>query len=67
MNTLLALESKMGRKASIDSNDKVKVKVEASLKLRYLKGDLGEDMSADLNYTLKRCVRGLCSENHQVK
>ncbi len=24
-------------------------------------------MSADLNYTLKRLVRGLYSENHQVK
>ena len=24
-------------------------------------------MSADLNYTLKRLMRGLCSENHSVK
>ena len=32
-----------------------------------MKGDLGSGMSADLNYTLKRLVRGLTSENHGVK
>ena len=34
---------------------------------RYLTGDLGEDMSADLNYTVKRLIRGLISDNHAVK
>ena len=34
---------------------------------KYLTGDLGDGMSADLNYALKRLVRGLCSENHAVK
>ena len=34
---------------------------------KYLTGDLGEGMSADLNYTLKRLIRGLSSENHSVK
>lgn len=34
---------------------------------RYLTGDLGEDMSADLNYTVKRLIRGLTSDNHAVK
>lgn len=67
VNTLLALESKMGRKASIDSSDKTKQKVEESLRKKYQSGDLGEGMSSDLNYTLKRLVRGLYSENHAVK
>ena len=30
-------------------------------------GDLGENMSADLNYTIKRLIRGLTSDNHAVK
>jgi hypothetical protein len=37
------------------------------LKQKYDKGDLGENMTADLNYTLKRLVGGLYSENHKVK
>jgi hypothetical protein len=32
-----------------------------------LKGDLGEGMGADLNYTIKRLIRGLTSENHGTK
>lgn len=28
---------------------------------------MGERVSADLNYALKRLVRGLASENHGVK
>mmetsp|Transcript_36263 Transcript_36263/g.44217 ORF Transcript_36263/g.44217 Transcript_36263/m.44217 type:complete len:105 (+) Transcript_36263:88-402(+) len=38
-----------------------------SFQQKYLTGDLGEGMSADLNYTLKRLVRGLTSDNHSVK
>jgi len=34
---------------------------------KYLSGDLGDDMSPDLNYALKRLVRGLTSDNHAVK
>lgn len=30
-------------------------------------GDLGDKVSADLNYSLKRLIRGLYSENHGVK
>lgn len=37
------------------------------MKSKYSTGDLGDKVSADLNYTLKRLVRGLNSENHQVK
>jgi len=37
------------------------------MKAKYLTGDLGEGLSADLNYTLKRLIRGLCSDNHLVK
>ena len=61
----------MGRKASTDSlkdeDIKIKQKAQQSLKAKYLTGDLGEDLSADLNYTLKRLIRGLCSDNHFVK
>lgn len=39
----------------------------AAFKQRYLTGDLGEGMTADLNYTVKRLVRGLTSDNHAVK
>ena len=37
------------------------------LQEKYLKGDLGDDMSADVNYTLKRLVGGVVSDNHQMK
>lgn len=36
----------------------------AKLQEKYLKGDLGESMSADLNYTMKRLVGGVVSDNH---
>jgi len=68
VSTLLTLDSKMGRKASMDSaENKVKQKVEESLRKKYSQGDLGDKMSTDLNYSLKRLVRGLYSENHAVK
>jgi hypothetical protein len=37
------------------------------LKKKYSQGDLGDEMTADLNYSLKRLVGGLCSDNHLVK
>jgi hypothetical protein len=40
---------------------------EDELMKKYLTGDLGDGMSADLNYALKRLVKGLTSENHLVK
>ncbi len=69
VNTLLALDSNFVRKLSRDSTEDalIKQKAENSLKQKYDKGDLGENMTADLNYTLKRLVRGLYSENHKVK
>ena len=39
----------------------------AAFQQKYLTGDLGDGMSADLNYTLKRLNRGLSSENHRDK
>lgn len=39
----------------------------AKLQEKYLKGDLGDDMSADVNYTLKRLIGGVVSDNHQMK
>ena len=65
--TLVAIGSVAGRKGSTDSTAKADDKVEKSIKKKYLTGDLGEKVSADLNYTLKRLVRGLNSENHAVK
>jgi hypothetical protein len=38
-----------------------------SLRDKYLSGDLGDEMSPDLNYSLKRLVKGLTSENHAAK
>ena len=38
-----------------------------TLQKKYCTGDLGDQMDADLNYTLKRLIGGLISENHQVK
>ena len=40
---------------------------ENTVRRKYMTGDLGVNVSADLNYTLKRLVRGLYSENHSVK
>lgn len=70
VSTLLALDSKTARKASMDSaasDDKVAKKAKESLKKKYSTGDLGDKMNADLNYTLKRLVKGLNSDNHLVK
>ena len=42
VSTLLALDSKMGRKVSMDIEEsKEKEKAEAALKKRYMTGDLG--------------------------
>lgn len=67
VSTLVAIGSVPGRRASMDSSSKAAEAAENALKSKYLTGDLGEKVSADLNYTLKRLVRGLYSENHQVK
>lgn len=68
VNTLVAIGSvPAGRRASTDSASKALEDAEKALKQKYLTGDLGEKVSADLNYTLKRLVRGLYSENHAVK
>lgn len=58
----------MGRKVSMDLEEsKEKEKAEATIKKKYMKGDLGQNMAPDVNYTLKRLVRGLISDNHAVK
>ena len=67
VSTLVAIGSVAGRKMSTDSSNKAQEAAEQALKQRYTTGDLGEKVSADLNYTLKRLVRGLYSENHGVK
>ncbi len=61
VNTLLAAATS-SKKLSDDPNDEI-----AQLYKKYQTGDLGDGMSADLNYALKRLIRGLCSENHAVK
>lgn len=67
VNTLVAISTVSGRRGSMDSTSKAQETAEQSLKAKYMTGDLGEKVSADLNYTLKRLIRGLYSENHQVK
>jgi hypothetical protein len=67
VNTLIAIGSKTGRRASMDSTSKAAEDAEQALKKKYATGDLGEKVSPDLNYTLKRLIRGLFSENHAVK
>lgn len=67
VTTLVAIGSVAGRRASMDSTSKAAESAEQALKARYSTGDLGEKVSADLNYSLKRLVRGLYSDNHQVK
>ena len=65
MNTLLAVGTTVGkRRASADEEEEKQLN---ALKAKYLTGDLGDGMTADLNYALKRLVRGLCSDNHSVK
>jgi hypothetical protein len=73
VNTLLAVSNVVGMKrraSSIDEShgdgDKQK-KTLQQFQQKYLTGDLGEGMSADLNYTLKRLIRGLTSDDHSVK
>ena len=68
MNTLIAAGTTAGRRraSSVDDNDP-KAKNIAKLYKKYSTGDLGEHMSPDLNYTLKRLVRGLNSDDHTVK
>ena len=67
VNTLVAIGSIPGRRASTDSQSKALDQAEQALKKKYQTGDLGDKVSADLNYTLKRLIRGLYSENHAVK
>ena len=66
MATLLALGTVVGRKGSSDNANKM-MEAEQAIKKKYTTGDLGDKVSADLNYTLKRLIRGLYSENHSVK
>lgn len=65
VNTLVAI-TQTGAQKSI-STDKTHEDAEKAIKSKYSTGDLGEKVSADINYTLKRLIRGLYSENHQVK
>ena len=75
VNTLLASASNVTvatqrrRASSTDEKDDKVVKAKMLMKLqeKYLTGDLGDQMSADLNYTLKRLIGGVCSDNHQIK
>ncbi|CDW85691.1 dna polymerase v-like [Stylonychia lemnae] len=67
VNTLVAIGTVSGRKGSTDATSKTAEIAEKSLKQKYSTGDLGEKVSADLNYALKRLVRGLNSDNHAVK
>ena len=68
VSTLLALDSKMDRKVSMDLEEsKEKEEAEAALKKKYMTGDLGANMAPDVNYTVKRLVKGLISDNHAVK
>jgi hypothetical protein len=55
------------RASSVDEKNEEKKTKTANLQEKYLKGDLGEGMGADLNYTIKRLIRGLTSENHATK
>ena len=75
VNTLLAagtVATKQRKSSSVGSekekqqDDKKAKKLEA-FRSKYLTGDLGEGMSADLNYSLKRLVKGLSSEDHAAK
>ena len=73
MSTLLASSTVVAKRERASSTEgaaaeeKRKAKKLAAFQQKYLTGDLGEGMSADLNYTLKRLVMGLSSENHTVK
>jgi len=69
VNALLALTTVVGRRraSSVDEKNEEKKAKTQSLQDKYSKGDLGESMGADLNYTVKRLVRGLTSDNHATK
>lgn len=69
VNTLLALTTVVGRRraSSVDEKNEEKKTKSQNLQEKYLKGDLGDGMGADLNYTIKRLIRGLTSENHATK
>jgi hypothetical protein len=63
VSTLVAIGSvPAGRRASTDA--KATEAAEQAIKSKYSTGDLGEKVSADLNYSLKRLIRGLYSDNH---
>ncbi len=64
VNTLVAITTASGRRQSGDAST---LEAEKAIKSKYSTGDLGEKVNADLNYTLKRLIRGLYSENHTVK
>ena len=65
---MIAADTTAGKRraSSIDENDP-KAKSLAKFQQKYLSGDLGEGMSADLNYTLKRVINGLTSDIHNIK
>lgn len=65
----VAVATQRRRASSTDEKDEkvAKAKLLAKLQEKYLKGDLGENMSADLNYTLKRLIGGIVSDDHQIK
>ena len=65
--TVVATRKRRDSEASEAAADEKKASKFAAFQQKYLTGDLGEGMSADLNYTLKRLVRGLTSDNHAVK
>jgi hypothetical protein len=75
VNTLIAsgatvsVATNRKRASSHDEKDEkvIKAKMLAKLQEKYLKGDLGDDMTADVNYTLKRLIGGVVSDNHQMK
>jgi len=64
----------MGRKRAesvdsttvLDKKGKEKKKAFAVIQ-KYAKGDLGAAMTPDLNYTIKRLVRGLTSDSSSTK
>ena len=59
------------RTSSVDENDPTAKKEKAvrliAMQKKFLTGDLGQHMSADVNYSVKRLVRGLASDSHHLK
>jgi hypothetical protein len=64
VNTLVVASQKGPVKSK---GEKDKKSTEGQLMDKYGKGDLGDNMSPDVNYTLKRLARGMLSEIHGVK